>query len=316
AQGEGSPVIAITTTRRSEICDAYVHLGGSQVIDHRALFRPAVKWSGKVEHWQRIPDVVRHAFRVATSGRPGPVHVLIPEEILNQRGDEESAQIWEPERYRVTGGRPADPALVQRAAKMLVDAEMTNIHCGTGAHRSGAGSQVRALAEHLGAAVTCGANSRGIIPDDHALAFHRACMASFMAHNQANAILVVGSRLGELHMWGKPPLWGDPAEQHTIQIDADPRNVGLNRPVDVALIGDAKTVLAQLFAAVQELAPARAPSPKLAMLRGVQDGWRKELDEAISDMERAPMLTGQILKVCNEFFPPDAITVLDGGNTS
>jgi acetolactate synthase-1/2/3 large subunit len=316
AQGEGSPVVAITTTRRSEIGDAYVHLGGSQVIDHRALFRPAVKWSGKVEHWQRIPDVVRHAFRVATSGRAGPTHVLIPEEILNQRGDEESAQVWQPERYRVTGGRSADPALVRQAAEMLVEAEMVNVHCGTGAHRSGAGSQVRALAEYLGAVVTSGANSRGIVPDDHELVLHRLCMASFMAHNQADAILVVGSRLGELHMWGKPPLWGDPAKQRTIQIDVDPRNVGLNRPVDVALIGDAKTVLAQLLEAVQELTPARAPSPKLAMLRGVQDGWRKELDEAISDMERTPMLTGQILKVCNDFFPPDAITVLDGGNTS
>jgi acetolactate synthase-1/2/3 large subunit len=316
AQGEGSPVVAITTTRRSQIGDAYVHMGGSQVIDHLALFRPAVKWSGKVEHWERIPDMVRHAFRVATSGRPGPAHVLIPEDILNQRGDEESVSIWEPERYRVTEGAPAAPTLVRQAARLLVDANMVNIHCGSGAHRSGAGDQVRALAEHLGAAVTTGANSRGIVPDDHELVFHRLCMASFMAHNQADVILVVGSRLGELHMWGKPPLWGDPAKQRTVQIDVDPRSIGLNRPVDVALVGDAKAILAQLLEAVQELAPRRAPAANIAMLRGVQDNWRKELDEVIADMDRVPMLTGQIVKVCNEFFPPDAIVVLDGGNTT
>jgi len=316
AQGEGSPVVAITTTRRSDIGDAYRHMGGSQVVDHLPLYRPAVKWNGKVEHWKRIPDMVRHAFRVATSGRPGPVHLLIPEDVLNERGDEDSVQIWAPERYRLTSRIPADPALVRRAAKLLVDAEMVNIHCGSGSHRSGAGDEVRALAEYLGSPVTTGAGSRGIIPEDHELSFHPLCMASFMAHNQSDAVLAVGTRLGELHMWGKPPLWGDPAEQRFVQIDVDPTDIGLNRPVDVPLVGDAKRVLAQLLEAVKELTPRRTPSGKVAELRAVQDGWRKELDDAIADMERAPMLTGQILKVCNDFFPPDAITVLDGGNTT
>ena len=100
AEAEGSPVVAITTTRRSDISDSYVHQGGMQVSRHLDIFRPAVKWNGKVDHWSRIPDIVRHAFRVATSGRPGPVHILIPENILNEKNNEDGAQIWRKDTYR------------------------------------------------------------------------------------------------------------------------------------------------------------------------------------------------------------------------
>jgi acetolactate synthase-1/2/3 large subunit len=70
AQDEGSPVIAITTTRRSDI--SYPHLGGMQVLDQQAYFKPAVKWNTRVDQWKRIPDAVRHAFRTALTGRPAP----------------------------------------------------------------------------------------------------------------------------------------------------------------------------------------------------------------------------------------------------
>ena len=92
AQAEGSPVVAITTARRSDISDLYRHMGATQSPDHLPLFRPAVKWNGKIEHWHRIPDMVRHAFRVATAGHPGPVHLLIPEDVLAARGDHAGAR--------------------------------------------------------------------------------------------------------------------------------------------------------------------------------------------------------------------------------
>ncbi len=316
AQGEGSPVVAITTTRRSAIGDAYRHLGSTQSPDHLPLFRPAVKWNGKVEHWVRIPDMVRHAFRVATAGHPGPVHLLIPEDILNARGDEASVQIWPQEQYRIARKPTAAPELIAEAAQRLVSAKLVNIHVGGGASRAGAGEEVQALAEHLGFPVTNSTSARGIIPEDHPLFFAPLCMASFMAHQQADVVLAVGTRLGELSMWGKPPLWGDPAEQQMIQIDSEPTNIGLNRPVDMALVGDAKAVLGQLLAAVRALTPKREPHPALAMLRGVQDGWQADLDQAIADMDQTPMISGQIVKICHQFFADDAILAVDGGNTT
>ncbi|MGD9280963.1 MAG: thiamine pyrophosphate-binding protein [Desulfobacterales bacterium] len=316
AEAEGSPVVAITTTRRSTISDSYVHQGGMQVSRHLDIFKPAVKWNGKVDHWSRLPDMVRHAFRVATSGRPGPVHILIPEDILNARDEEDSVQIWVPEKYRVTESMPGDQAAIEQAAELLVSADLVNIHCGNGAERSGAGKEAQDLAEYLSAAVTNTIRARGIVSDAHELVFHPTCLSRIMANSQADVVLAVGTRLGELNMWGQPPMFGEPEKQRLIQIDTEPTHMGLNRSVDVALVGDAKKILSQLFKAVKARTKKRKTHPKIAEFRAVQDEWQKELDEAVTDFERAPMLTGQILKVCNEFFSDDAIMVMDGGNTT
>ena len=316
AEAEGSPVVAVTTTRRSEISDSYVHQGGMQVSRHLEIFKPAVKWSGKVDHWNRIPDMVRHAFRVATSGRPGPVHILIPENILGERFDEGEVQIWTPEQYRIVEPVGSDPDAIQRAAQMLVDADLVNIHCGNGAERAAAGEEVRQLAEHLGCAVTNTIRARGIISDQHPLCFHPTCLSRILANSQADVVLAVGTRLGELNMWGRPPMWGDPQTQRLIQIDTDSLSIGLNRPVDVPLLGDARVILSRLLDAVKNLAPQREPHTKIAEFRSVQNDWQKELDDAVSDMDRSPMLTGQLLTVCNDVFPDSAIFVMDGGNTT
>lgn len=316
AQAEGSPVVAITTTRRSDISDSYVHQGGMQVSNHLDVFRPAVKWNGKVDHWKRIPDMVRHAFRTAMSGRPGPTHVLIPEDIISQKGDDTSVAIVAPPRYRVVDRLPADPVSVKQAAKMLVDADLANIHCGNGAERADAGDQVLRLAEYLGVPVTHTIRARGIIPDQHALCFHPTCMSRIVANNQADVVLAVGTRLGELNMWGQPPMFGELDKQRLIQIDTEPTNIGLNRPADIALIGDAQTVLTQLFEEVKQLADQRPSHAKIEEFRALEDQFRQELDDALTDTARSPMLTGQILKVCNDFFSDDAIFVMDGGNTT
>lgn len=316
AEAEGSPVIAVTTTRRSDIADAYVHQGGMQVSRHLDIFRPAVKWSGKVDHWHRIPDMVRHAFRVALAGRPGPTHLLIPEDVIGARGEADSAPVRAPETYRAVEGAPADPARVEQAARMLAEADLINIHCGNGAERAGAGEAVRRLAEHLGCPVTHTIRARGIIPDDHELSFHPTCLSRIAANGQADLVLAVGTRLGELNMWGRPPMFGEPGRQRLIQVDTEPIHIGLNRPVDLPLIGDAARVLPQLDTALRRLTGRRPIHPKVAEFRAIQDDWRKELDAAVADRRRRPMLTGQILTACNAFFDREAIFVMDGGNTT
>lgn len=311
AQDEGSPVIAITTTRRSDI--AYPHLGGMQVLDQMAYFRPAVKWSAQINHWKRIPDIVRHAFRAAMAGRPGPVHIEIPEDLLMQRGELESVAIWSSDASEAR--QAADPALVRRAAEMFVGASTPMIHCGGGTQRAGAGEEVRALAEHLGCPVTTGAGSRGIVPDGHPLVSQPVSPASAMVKQMSDVVLAVGTRFGELDFWGRPPLWGDPARQATIQIDADARNIGLNRRVDVGLVGDAKTVLAQVLDEVAKLAPAREHYAQIEAVAAADRTWRAGMDARVADMQRQPMVPGQIFTVVSDFFPPDAVAGIDGGNT-
>jgi len=241
---------------------------------------------------------------------------LIPEDIISAKGEETSVAIWPPESYRVMEGAPGDPALIQKAAEMLVEAELVNIHCGNGAERAGAGDEVRQLAEHLGCPVTHTIRAMGIIPATHELCFHPTCLSRIAANGQADLVLAVGTRLGELNMWGRPPMFGEPDKQRLIQIDTEPTDIGLNRPVDLPLVGDARKILAQLLTAVKKLTAKRETHAKVAELRLIQDEWQKELDAAVADQARRPMLTGQILTACNAFFDEDAIFVMDGGNTT
>lgn len=315
AQAENSPVVAITTMRRTDVSDDYRHMGGTQSPSHLELFKPATKWNGRIGHWRHIPDMVRHAFRVADSGMPGPVHLVIPEDVLLQTGDPAEAPIWPRARTRVAARSMADPQAVKKAAAMLVKADMANIHAGNGAARAGAGDKILALAELLQAPVTNNVSARGIIGEDHDLYYAPVCPAAYMAHAQADVILAVGSRLGELAMWGRPPLWGDPAEQPTIQIERDPANIALNRPVDVALIGDAKVVMGQLLEAVQELTDQKEADARQIVLKEFRANWQQDLDNQISDAEREPMLNGQMIAAACEYFADNAILCLDGGNT-
>jgi acetolactate synthase-1/2/3 large subunit len=312
AQDEGSPLIAITTTRRSDI--AYPYLGGMQVLDQHAYFKPAVKWNTQVNQWKRIPDAVRQAFRAAMMGRPGPVNIEFPEDVLSAKGDLDSVTIWAREEGS-TAPAPADPDLVRRAAEMLVDARLPLIHAGGGTQRSGAGREIRALAEYLGCPVTMGAGSRGIVPDGHELALQPVSPASVMAKNMADVVLAIGTRLGELDFWGQPPAWAAAAQQKLIQSDVDPRNIGLSRPVDITLVGDARAVAGQLLEAVRELTPQRDVREQVASIRAGEESWREQMNARIADLNRKPMVPGQIFAVANDYFPPDAVAALDGGNT-
>ena len=141
-------------TRGSDI--GYPHWGGMRGLDQKGYCRPAVKWNIQVNQWKRIPDAVRHAFREAMAGRPGPVHIEFPEDLLPQKGDPESADVWKREEF-ASPRAVAYPDLVRRAAEMMLDASMPMIHCGGGTQRAGAGAEARALAEYLGCPVTTGA---------------------------------------------------------------------------------------------------------------------------------------------------------------
>jgi acetolactate synthase-1/2/3 large subunit len=312
ARDESSPVIAITTARRADI--DYPWLGGMQVLDQTAYFAPATKSSVEVHQHKRIPDAIRHAFRVATDGRPGPVHVMIPEDLLRERGDPSDAPVWDSPRAHVPAS-VADPDALHAAAHALVGAEFPVIHCGGGTWRAGAAAQVRMLAEHLGCLVTTGPGSRGVLADGHPLTAPPVSPVSALAKNEADVVLIVGSRLGELDFWGRPPLWGPFETQRVIQIDTDPASIGLNRPVELGLVGDARAMLTQLTTVVRDITRPREPHPKIEGYRAFERDWRAELDALVADRSRAPMVPGQIFEVCNEVFGDDAIMVQDGGNT-
>ncbi|MEW5987473.1 MAG: thiamine pyrophosphate-binding protein [Chloroflexota bacterium] len=315
AYAEGSPVIALSGQRRRNII--YPDRGGSfQNVDLLGLYRPVTKWCAGVREWRRLPELLRQAYRAAMSGRPGPVYLEIPEDVLRGRGDLDSVAIYSPAQYRPGRPRAGDPALVMQAAEWLARAERPFIHAGTGVSWSAAWDEVAALGDYLAAAMTTSLGARGVIPEDHPRYFHPLDRAGLeAARSEADVVLVVGGRLGELDNWGRPPSWGLPSQQKVIQVDADPTAIGLNRPVDLGIVGDAKAVLSELLAAVARLTDPKPEHPLFPHYRHLSQTWQGQLADALQ-LGMGQINSGRMVQTVRDFFPPEAIAVMDGGNTS
>ncbi len=315
AYGEGHPVVAIACTRRSAVNNP--DRGGAwQSTDLVAMAKPITKYSELITRPERVPEMVRAAFRAATSGRPGPAFLAIPDELLAQTIDPDMLRITPAVNNRVINLGAGDPGMIEQAAELLAKAQRPFIYAGKGVLWAGGSGELVALGDHLAAGMGSSLGARGVVPEDHPHYFHIFDMqASMTARNEADVVLVVGARLGEYDGWGKPPAWGDPARQQTIQIDADPLSIGLNRPVDVGIVADARAALAALLAAVQEKTPARETMPDLARYREMSAATLQGGMAYMQASSGSGVNPGQMVFMANQFFSRDAVTVLDGGNT-
>ena len=315
AHAEGSPLIAISGQRRRNII--YPDRGGGfQVASLIDLYAPVTKWSTGLRLWQRLPELVRQAYRRAVSGRPGPVYLEIPEDLLRGAGDEDDAPVYAPSAYRVTHLGSGDPALVQQAVDLLLSARRPLLHAGAGVAWSGAWDELLALTEHLGACITTTLAARGVVPEDHPRYFHPLDRDALeTAQTEADVVLAVGTRFGEVDGWGRPPVWGTADSQKVIQIDSDPVSIGVNRPVDLAIIGDARATLQALLARVTAATAPRPPHPDVERYNARRARWQAQRAAALHMGQRG-INPGQMVQTVRDFFPRDAITVMDGGNTS
>jgi acetolactate synthase-1/2/3 large subunit len=315
AYAEGSPLVVLSGQRRRNII--YPDRGGAfQNVPLLDLYRPVTKWSASVRDWRRLPELIRRAFREALSGRPGPVYLEIPEDVMRGTGDPATVDVWPPARYRVDRPCAGDPVLIGQAADMLVAAERPLLHAGAGASWAAAWDEFLALADHLAAPMTASLAARGVVPEDHPRYFHPLNRDALeAARSEADVALVVGGRIGELDGWGRAPSWGDPAQQKVIQIDADPTSIGLNRPVDLGIVGDARAVLTILLGAVKKRTGPRQEHDSFARYRALTRDWQEQIAVTLNAPE-GQINPGRMAQIVRDFFPRDAITVMDGGNTS
>ncbi len=315
AWADSIPLVVLTA--QNQTWKSYPERGSMQSLDQVGLFTPITKWSTRVSHWRRIPEMVQSAFRLATSGRPRPVHLDLHVDVLVATGDEETLDFHPapPARYRAERGPVAPADRVEQAARLLVEAERPLIHPGGGVLRAGAWDELRELAEHLSAPVTTSMGACGVLPEDHPLCLIAAGYGALGAQAMADVVLLVGGRLGDVDFWGQPPFWGDPAAQKLVQIDIEPGNVALNRPVDLALIGDAKATLRVLVEAVQRLTSPLPERPEMAEYRAAQESWLAGFaKQAASD--KKPIHPLRLVRDVRTFFPREAVCILDGGNTT
>ncbi len=313
AWAEGAPLIVLSGQRRRNII--YPERGGNfQTLDLLALYRPVTKWQAGLRDLRRLPELMRKAFRIALSGRPGPVYIEIPEDLMRGTIEEDRVtDLWPPQSYRIDRLGPGQPAAIRQAAEMLMAAQRPTLHAGSGVLWAEAWEEFMALGEYVGATFTTSLAARGVAPDDHPRFFHtlnRDALETMRA--EADVALVVGSRLGELNGWGRPPAWGEGTA--TIQIDAEPAHIGLNRPVAVGIVGDAKAALQALLAEVKALGDAKSP-PDMSRYDAMTAEWRAELADGMSFAGEG-VNPGAMVDAVSKAFPDDAILVQDGGNTS
>jgi len=313
ARAEGSPVIAITSARMLAVSYPDRH-GAFQCCNQSELFHAATKWNATITHAKRLPELVERAFRAATSGRPGPVHLDIPSDVFLQEIDESEVELIDPEQYRCCSWG-CDQGCITEAAAMLLSASSPVIHPGVGVLRSGAWDQVAALAHHLSIPVVPSVGARGIMAEDDPLFFHPLSPAAFDLRVNSDLVVAIGTQLAETDFWGKPPMWGDPSTQKLIHIDQSSEILGANRPFDLALLGDAKVVLSALLKKVQDQTAERHAEERLANMREMEKRWSEELIQLESSTS-STVHPARMVSEVRKFFPRKSIFVMDGGNTS
>jgi len=314
AFADSIPMVVITAQNQS--WRSYPDHGSMQALDQLSLFKAITKWNALVSHWRRIPELTQWSFRIATSGKPGPVHLDFPADVLFQTGDENDIKIIPPFGYRPTERPVGDSSLIDQAAMMLVKAKSPLIHAGGGVLRSGASKELIELAEYLQAPVTTSMSGRSAIPEDHPLCIIPACPGALFAQVEADVVLFVGGRLGDIEMWGQPPMaWGDPSQQKFIQIDISEDSIGLNREVNVGIVGDAKSTLRVLLDIMKKYAPRKEERESLKIYKEAEKSWLEGFKD-MSYSDSVPIHPLRLVREVREFFPRDAITVVDGGNTA
>ncbi len=313
AYADSIPMIVITS--QNQTFRIYPDHGSMQALDQHNLFKPITKWSVVINHVSRIPELVQRAFRIALSGRPGPVHIDIPSDVVAEEVSlDPEKTIPPPSMYRPIHPPTPDASLIREAALMLAHAQLPLIHSGAGVIRCGASEEVRSLAELLKAPVITSLAGRGAVPEDAEYCLIPGSPGALVAESMADVVLHVGGKLGDGDMWGRSPPWGEVGVQRWIQIDIDPEMIGLNRPVDLGIVGDAKLVLRKIIEELRgmNLEPVR----DLSEFRRLTEEWERRFLEIALSSPSHPIHPLRVVYEVRRFFPRDAISVVDGGNTA
>jgi acetolactate synthase-1/2/3 large subunit len=215
--------------------------GALQEMEQTSLLAPITKASFTASDPRRLAEYVRTAFRIATSGVPGPVFIEVPFDVLTQ-------QVTDPQfpaAPRPWPRQPGDPAAIAAAAALIDQAQKPMIFAGSQVYWDDAAAELRALAERAGIPVFLNAMGRGALPTGHPLSLSHARKNGFRGTDLA---IVVGTPLDFRVGYGA----GINKDATIIQLERDPTKIAQNRDAAVAILGDAKSMLGQLAAAVAD----------------------------------------------------------------
>ena len=316
--GEGNRVLLITSCRRPGI--AYPDRGGTfQYFNQVAVTKPMTKWSGAVPSFERIPEMMRRAFRASFKGRPGVVHVDVPENVLNGSFKTGGPEIRPPSAYRRTAPLAPDPEAVKQSVDLLTAAKHPILHAGNGVIAARAFDELLAVAKLLRAPVTTSWAGRCAQAETHELAVPMLHVEiNTKVRNDADVVLALGTRLGETDWWGKAPYWAAAGEQKLIQVDVDEDILGMNKAMTLGVLADARLSLAAVHQELEARGSVGAVGPrdaKIAEYGTLMAKNRADLDKNLTKSAEG-VHPSHVATTCQKVFDDDAILVIDGGNTA
>ena len=291
---------------------ATTYRGASQEVSTDQILRPVTKWSTRVDRADLLVPAIRQAFAIAQNGKPGPVLVEMPRDIL--------AQDIAATPYRPVGppGRvAADPAMVRQVVQALASARRPLLIAGGGAVASAASTVLVRLAELLLSPVLTSLAGRGAIPEDHFLAAgglgaHRNPVSRQLLA-ESDVIIGLGTRFEEMETNWQPSAVPPPSATY-VQLDIDPGELGRSIPADIAVVGDVRTVLEQLLdslvtAGFRPAEGARRYAAELASSVDVLDADA----EALASRSWPVIHPAQVIRLARRVFPRETILGVDVG---
>lgn len=281
--------------------------GVFQEIEQVPMFEPCTKWADRIHNAKRIPELVNRAFNEAMSGKPGPVYLDCPGDILYAEVDENSLDWpdpWDPSKR----ARPAaEDAEVKQILDMLKGAKQPVIISGTGIIWSDASAELQAFVEASGIPFYTTPQSRGVIPEDHEYCYLTARSTAF---READVILVLGTRMNYIIGHAAPPRFNGDAK--VVRVDIDPGEIANSpRKLDVGVVGDIKTVLQQLTTAISGSVTPETYATWRERLRGRNSTKTEEAEKILSNPAQ-PVHPLRLCKEVRDFIDRDGILVVDG----
>jgi sulfoacetaldehyde acetyltransferase len=313
-----SPVVFITP----ETGSMTLGLGGFQETEQLPIFSKITKYQGHVNNPKRMAEIAARCFDRAML-EMGPTQLNIPRDFFYG-----AFETRIPEPLRVSPG-PGDPAALDAAAEMLAAASFPVILAGGGVIMAGATAEAVALADLLGAAVCSSYLHNDSFPASHRLAVgplgYQGSKAAMKLIAQADVVLALGTRLGPFGTLPQHGLDYWPTEARIIQIDADPRVLGLVKPISVGVHGDARAAAAALIERLRarRLTGAANRDARLARIAAEKTAWEAELGEWTHERDpyslevaaNSPrMHPREMLRVLERALPPEAMVSTDIGN--
>jgi len=301
------PIVAIT----GQVVSHLIGTDAFQEADITGITLPITKHNELVTEVERIPAAIAEAFHIAASGRPGPVLVDIPKDILQTQGPWAWPPTMDLPGYKVPGA--PDASLIAQAASLLRQASKPLLYVGGGVIKSDSHAAVRELAELTQAPLTTTLMARGAFPDSHPLALGMPGMhgvyAAVTAFQECDLIVALGARFDD-RVTGKLAAFAPHAK--IVHIDIDPAEIGKNRRPDVAIIGDLAQVLPDLVTAMKAELDANGPGDT-AEWRATTDGWKRSFPLRYTQEPDGPLKPQHVVERLSAMTGGDAIVVAGVG---